>query len=119
MTSEGSRLVIRPATVADLPALVAMRDRLNDLVRRSGILVFASHSDEFLMELCDTGVWMEEGRIRLAGSLREVIAGYKGRDPYENMSTETMRRLGIEHALPTGGEDSKTRVSVAPGEAEG
>ncbi|HEX7662293.1 MAG TPA: ABC transporter ATP-binding protein [Pseudonocardiaceae bacterium] len=103
----------------DAAFLDKARDRLNDLVRRSGILVFASHSDEFLMELCDTGVWMEEGRIRLAGSLREVIAGYKGRDPYENMSTETMRRLGIEHALPTGGEDSKTRVSVAPGEAEG
>jgi GNAT superfamily N-acetyltransferase len=32
-TSEDSRLVIRPATVADLPTLVAMRDRLNDLER--------------------------------------------------------------------------------------
>src|SRR5436190_4954 len=39
------------------------RERLNDLVKRSGLLVFASHSDEFLVDLCNTGIWMDEGQI--------------------------------------------------------
>ena len=71
------------------------RDRLKDLVRRSGILVFASHSDEFLFELCDTAIWMDEGRARQRGGLREVITAYKGRDPYETLSPELLRDLGV------------------------
>jgi ABC-2 type transport system ATP-binding protein len=79
------------------------RVRLNDLVRRSGLLVFATHSDEFLMELCDSAIWMDEGRVRLHGGLREVLTAYKGKDPYESMSRSTLERLGIEPALQDGG----------------
>ena len=61
------------------------RDRLRDLVSRSGLLVFASHSDEFLVELCDTAIWMEHGRIREHGPLREVLHHYKGRDVLAEM----------------------------------
>lgn len=72
----------------DAAFLEKARDRLNDLVRRSGILVFASHSDEFLMELCTTAIWMDEGRMRMHGDLREVLTAYKGRDPFEGISAE-------------------------------
>lgn len=66
----------------DAEFMTKARDRLNDLVRRSGILVFASHSDEFLLELCDTAIWMDHGQIREHGKLREVLTHYKGRDPF-------------------------------------
>ena len=42
-------------------------------MNRSGMLVFASHSDEFLAELCDTAIWMDEGHVKMHGSLREVL----------------------------------------------
>lgn len=58
------------------------KDRLTDLVARSGLLVFASHSDEFLNRLCDTAIWMEQGRVKEHGPLRDVIRAYKGRDPW-------------------------------------
>jgi ABC-2 type transport system ATP-binding protein len=64
----------------DAEFLVKARNRLNQLVERSGILVFASHSDEFLADLCDTAIWMDQGTIREHGSLREVLHHYKGRD---------------------------------------
>ena len=64
----------------DAEFLAKARDRLNELVERSGILVFASHSDEFLADLCDTAIWMDQGTIREQGSLREVLHHYKGRD---------------------------------------
>jgi ABC-2 type transport system ATP-binding protein len=103
----------------DAAFLDKARNRLNDLVKRSGILVFASHADEFLMEMCDSALWMEEGRIRQHGSLREILTGYKGRDPYENMSVEALERLGVAPVLSTGSEGNMSRVSVVPGEPEG
>ena len=64
----------------DAEFLAKARTRLDELVARSGILVFASHSDEFLADLCDTAIWMEHGRIREHGPLRDVLHHYKGRD---------------------------------------
>ena len=64
----------------DAEFLAKARDRLNELVERSGLLVFASHSDEFLADLCDTAIWMDKGRISEQGPLREVLHHYKGRD---------------------------------------
>jgi ABC-2 type transport system ATP-binding protein len=62
----------------DAAFLEKSKNRLSELVDRAGLLVFASHSDEFLRELCDTGIWMEHGRIRMQGGLEEVLAAYKG-----------------------------------------
>jgi ABC-2 type transport system ATP-binding protein len=84
----------------DAAFLDKARTRLVDLVKRSGLLVFASHSDEFLMELCDTAIWMDEGHVKMRGGLREVLTGYKGKDPFENMGAETLARLGVAQALP-------------------
>jgi ABC-2 type transport system ATP-binding protein len=56
----------------DAAFLQKSKRRLADLVERSGLLVFASHSDEFLRDLCDTAIWMEHGRIRQQGELEEV-----------------------------------------------
>ena len=64
----------------DAEFLAKARIRLNELVERSGILVFASHSDEFLADLCDTAIWMDKGQVREHGPLREVLHHYKGRD---------------------------------------
>jgi ABC-2 type transport system ATP-binding protein len=62
----------------DAAFLEKSRKRLSELVDRSGLLVFASHSDEFLRELCDTAIWMEHGQIRQHGELDDVLAAYKG-----------------------------------------
>jgi ABC-2 type transport system ATP-binding protein len=66
----------------DAAFLDKARQRLSDLVDRAGLLVFASHSDEFLMELCDTAIYMEQGSIKQHGDLREVLRAYKGHDPW-------------------------------------
>ncbi|MDQ3578422.1 MAG: ABC transporter ATP-binding protein, partial [Actinomycetota bacterium] len=78
----------------DAAFMAKARERLVDLVRRSGMLVFASHSDDLLFELCNTAIWMDEGRVKMHGSLREVLTAYKGHDPFEHMSKETLERLG-------------------------
>lgn len=69
----------------DSEFLAKARNRLFELVERSGMLVFASHSDEFLADLCDTAIWLEHGTIREHGPLREVLRHYKGRDVLAEM----------------------------------
>lgn len=86
----------------DAAFLNKARDRLVDLVRRSGLLVFASHADDLLMELCTTAIWMDEGRMRMHGSLRDVLTAYKGRDPFENISPEVAERLGVKPVTVNG-----------------
>ena len=66
----------------DAAFLEKARDRLGELVSRAGLLVFASHSDEFLRQLCTSAIWMEHGQVKQQGSLREVLTAYKGRDPW-------------------------------------
>lgn len=86
----------------DAAFLNKARDRLVDLVHRSGMLVFASHADDLLMELCTTAIWMDEGRMKMHGSLREVLTAYKGRDPFENISAEMAERLGVQPVAVNG-----------------
>jgi ABC-2 type transport system ATP-binding protein len=87
----------------DAAFLEKARDRLKDLVKRSGILVFASHADDLLFELCNSAIWMDEGHVKQRGSLREVLTGYKGRDPFENMSPDALARIGQSPVLSTNG----------------
>ena len=47
---------------------------------RSGILVFASHSNEFLAQLCDTAMWVDHGTIKMSGGIEEVVRAYEGED---------------------------------------
>src|SRR4051812_12205312 len=62
----------------DAAFLEKSKRRLGELVERSGLLVFASHSDEFLRELCDTAIWLEHGQVKLQGDLDDVLRAYKG-----------------------------------------
>ena len=54
--------------------------RLQSLVERSGILVFASHSNEFLARLCKTAMWIDHGVIRMSGGIEDVVRAYEGDD---------------------------------------
>ncbi|MCF6744576.1 ABC transporter ATP-binding protein [Blastococcus sp. KM273128] len=66
----------------DAAFLEKARDRLSDLVDRAGLLVFASHSDEFLKRLCTSAIWMEHGQIKQQGPLKDVLRAYKGPEAY-------------------------------------
>ena len=64
----------------DAEFLKKARTRLQALVERSGILVFASHSNEFLARLCKTAMWIDHGTIKMTGGIEEVVRAYEGED---------------------------------------
>ena len=53
-------------------------ERMNDFVHRSRILVLASHSTNLLRRIANKAIWLEQGRIRMVGSVDEVIDEYEG-----------------------------------------
>ncbi|MCQ9127476.1 galactan export ABC transporter ATP-binding subunit Wzt/RfbE [Corynebacterium amycolatum] len=63
----------------DAAFMAKARTKLTELVDRSGLLVFASHSNEFLAQLCDTALWIDHGTVRQAGLVDEVVEAYEGK----------------------------------------
>ncbi|QNE88711.1 ABC transporter ATP-binding protein [Corynebacterium incognita] len=79
----------------DAAFMAKARVRLQEMVERSGILVFASHSNDFLAQLCNTALWVDHGHIREAGLVADVVEAYEGpgagdyvRDLLERFDTE-------------------------------
>jgi ABC-2 type transport system ATP-binding protein len=64
----------------DAEFLKKAQTRLQKLVERSGILVFASHSTEFLARLCKTAIWIDHGSIKMMGGIEDVVRAYEGED---------------------------------------
>ena len=79
----------------DADFLKKAQSRLQSLVERSGILVFASHSNEFLARLCKTAMWIDHGVIRLTGSIEDVVRAYEGDD-----AARHVREVLAETAAP-------------------
>ena len=62
----------------DAAFMAKARVRLQELVKRAGILVFASHSNDFLAQLCNTALWVDKGEIRSVGRVEDVVEDYEG-----------------------------------------
>ncbi|MCB1286780.1 MAG: ABC transporter ATP-binding protein [Mycobacterium sp.] len=89
----------------DAEFLKKAQSRLQALVERSGILVFASHSNEFLARLCRTAMWIDHGTIRMHGGIEEVVGAYEGPD-----AARHVREVIAEHAgewSPVEGSDDE------------
>ncbi|WP_288812762.1 ABC transporter ATP-binding protein [uncultured Corynebacterium sp.] len=77
----------------DAAFMAKARERLVKMVERSGILVFASHSNEFLAQLCDSALWIDHGEVRQAGAVDEVVGAYEGPEAKQHVQN-VLRDLG-------------------------
>ncbi|WP_414121085.1 ABC transporter ATP-binding protein [Corynebacterium nuruki] len=77
----------------DAAFMAKARERLSALVAKSGILVFASHSNEFLAQLCDSAIWVNHGEIKSCGPVDEIVGDYEGSDAKEHVR-HVLRDLG-------------------------
>jgi ABC-2 type transport system ATP-binding protein len=53
-------------------------NRMVDLIKRSRILVFASHAPGLLEKFCDRAIWLNNGEVQKDGSIKEVYQAYLG-----------------------------------------
>lgn len=63
-------------SVGDAEFLQKAERRLNELITKAGILVFASHSRDLIRRLCNKVLWLEKGEIRALGDVEPVLAEY-------------------------------------------
>ena len=93
------------------------RIRLQNLVARSGILVFCSHSNEFLAQLCDTAMWIDHGRIKMRGAMRRcrrrVRRPRRGRDTSNQSSANWRNGSEAGDLERSRSSPSSSRISVA------
>ena len=82
----------------DAAFMAKTRVRLQELVERSGILVFASHSNDFLAQLCDTALWVDHGTLRQVGPIPEIIDAYEGKKAGDRIRRLLQRQAAKEQA---------------------
>ncbi len=54
------------------------KKRMDDLMERASIVVFASHNLELLPKFCERTIWLDQGHVRLDGLTSEVVGAYEG-----------------------------------------
>jgi ABC-type polysaccharide/polyol phosphate transport system ATPase subunit len=60
----------------DVSFVEKAKARIRGLVDRSNLVAIVSHDLGSLLELCRRGIWMEQGRIRGDGPIRDVMHAY-------------------------------------------
>jgi ABC-type polysaccharide/polyol phosphate transport system ATPase subunit len=53
------------------------RKRMNALMQRASIVVFASHSLNMLPDFCERTIWLERGSIKRDGPTADVVRAYE------------------------------------------
>lgn len=61
----------------DAGFLEKAKQRVEDFVRSSSIMVLASHSIPLLEQWCNRGILLEEGRIRAVGDVKVALSEYR------------------------------------------
>ena len=51
-------------------------DRMMSLMEKARILVMAAHDLTTLNNLCESGIWLDHGQVRMEGPIRKVTAAY-------------------------------------------
>jgi ABC-2 type transport system ATP-binding protein/lipopolysaccharide transport system ATP-binding protein len=84
-------------------------DRLFELRQRGTTIVIVSHSLGILTDLCDEGVWLDHGRMKAFGDIRDVVEGYL-RAVNEQEAGRTTNRNG-SHGEPDRVGSGEVRIT--------
>jgi ABC-type polysaccharide/polyol phosphate transport system ATPase subunit len=63
--------------VGDMAFQEKARRRMREMMEKARLIVVVSHDLDSLAKLCERGVWMDHGRLRMTGPIDEVVAAYK------------------------------------------
>jgi ABC-type polysaccharide/polyol phosphate transport system ATPase subunit len=69
-------LVDEVLSVGDMAFQDKARRRMQEMMGRARLIVMVSHDMDSLAKLCEQGVWMDQGRVRMIAPIRQVVAAY-------------------------------------------
>jgi ABC-type polysaccharide/polyol phosphate transport system ATPase subunit len=70
-------LVDEVLSVGDLAFQQKARERMHQMMAKAHLLVMVSHDLEAMEKCCNRAVWMDHGKMVMAGTASEVAAAYK------------------------------------------
>jgi len=70
-------LIDEVLSVGDTEFQVKSRQRIQDLIKMGAAVVLVTHDLKLAKELAKKAIWLENGRIRLIGSAKKVVAAYE------------------------------------------
>lgn len=65
-------------SVGDYKFRKKCRERMKDIIDKGATVLFVSHDRKQVEEICDRVIWVEQGKIRLDGTCKEVCDRYFG-----------------------------------------
>jgi ABC-type polysaccharide/polyol phosphate transport system ATPase subunit len=101
-------LVDEVLSAGDMAFQEKAQKRMRDMMAQAKIIVIVSHDMGTLPRLCETGVWLDRGRARKVGPIRDVIAAYREHvhgqcSVAEEPDTHEVERVTTGFAQPTFG----------------
>jgi ABC-type polysaccharide/polyol phosphate transport system ATPase subunit len=70
-------LVDEVLSVGDMSFQNKARQRMKEMMATAALMVMVSHDLESLAKICNTGVWLDHGRVREVGPIRDVVDAYQ------------------------------------------
>src|SRR5262249_19031714 len=70
-------LVDEVLSVGDLAFQQKARRRMQDMMKKAELMVMVSHDLGSVESICNRAIWLDHGRIRHAGPVKETIAAYR------------------------------------------
>ncbi len=94
-------LVDEVLQAGDLAFQQKARQRMQDMMSRARVIAVVSHDLNTLPHLCETGVWLDHGRVRKVGPIAEVIDAYRYYTQHGDDASEADEvRTGFAQPVP-------------------
>jgi ABC-type polysaccharide/polyol phosphate transport system ATPase subunit len=69
-------LVDEVLAVGDMSFQDKARQRMRDMMVKAELIVMVSHDLESIAKLCERGIWLDHGQVRMTGDIHDVAAAY-------------------------------------------
>jgi ABC-type polysaccharide/polyol phosphate transport system ATPase subunit len=69
-------LVDEVLAVGDMSFQDKARQRMRDMMVKAELIVMVSHDLESIAKLCERGIWLDHGQVRMTGDIHDVVAAY-------------------------------------------
>ncbi|MBP7190348.1 MAG: ABC transporter ATP-binding protein [Rickettsiaceae bacterium] len=53
------------------------RNRMINLIEKTSIMAISSHNIQIMKDICNRGIWMEKGKIKMDGPILDVLDAYE------------------------------------------
>lgn len=86
-------LIDEVLSAGDLAFQTKARTRMREMMSRAKVIVVVSHDLNTLPQVCETGIWLARGRVRMTGPIEDVIDAYR-EDTRRGASDQSSEKAG-------------------------